>query len=186
MDNGNRSRQILRFGVFEADLETGELRKNGEKVPLQTQPFQVCAILLKRSGELVTREELRQKVWPEDTFVDFDQAVNTAIKKIRIALEDEADHPRFVETLPRRGYRFICPVLTGDGQLAEAEYPAAAAKPVVETGPIDQRLSAPPRFLVTILVSCLVVALSVIVYLGGRRMRAGPVPGSEHVMLVGI
>jgi len=183
MDNGNRSRQILRFGVFEADLETGELRKNGEKVPLQTQPFQVCAILLKRSGELVTREELRQKVWPEDTFVDFDQAVNTAIKKIRIALEDEADHPRFVETLPRRGYRFICPVLTGDGQLAEAEYPAAAAKPVVETGPIDQRLSARPRFLVTILVSCLVVALSVIVYLGGRRMRAGPVPGSEHVML---
>jgi len=183
MDNGNRSRQILRFGVFEADLETGELRKNGEKVPLQTQPFQVCAILLKRSGELVTREELRQKVWPEDTFVDFDQAVNTAIKKIRIALEDEADHPRFVETLPRRGYRFICPVLTGDGQLAEAEYPAAAAKPVVETGPIDQRLSARPRFLVTILVSCLVVALSVIVYLGGRRMRAGPVPGSEHMML---
>ena len=183
MDNGNRSRQILRFGVFEADLETGELRKNGEKVPLQTQPFQVCAILLKRSGELVTREELRQKVWPEDTFVDFDQAVNTAIKKIRIALEDEADHPRFVETLPRRGYRFICPVLTGDGQLAEAEYPAAAAKPVVETGPIDQRLSARPRFLVTIRVSCLVVALSVIVYLGGRRMRAGPVPGSEHVML---
>src|SRR6185369_13122717 len=144
MDNGNRSRQILRFGIFEADLETGELRKNGEKVPLQTQPFQVCAILLKRSGELVTREELRQKVWPEDTFVDFDQAVNTAIKKIRIALEDEADHPRFVETLPRRGYRFICPVLTGDGQLAEAEYPAAA-KPIVETGPIDQRLSARPR-----------------------------------------
>ena len=183
MDNGNRSRQILRFGVFEADLETGELRKNGEKVPLQTQPFQVCAILLKRPGELVTREELRQKVWPEDTFVDFDQAVNTAIKKIRIALEDEADHPRFVETLPRRGYRFICPVLTGDGQLAETEYPAAAATPVVETGPIDQSLSARPRFLVTILVSCLVVALSVIVYLGGRRMRAGPAPGSEHVML---
>ena len=110
MDNGDRSRRIVRFGVFEADLETGELRKNGAKVPLQGQPFQVCAILLERSGELVTREELRQKVWPEDTFVDFDHAVNTAIKKIRIALGDEADNPRFVQTLPRRGYRFIGPV----------------------------------------------------------------------------
>src|SRR6266571_3729555 len=102
MDNRDRSRQIVRFGVFEADLETGELRKNGPKVPLQGQPFQVCAILLERSGKLVTREELRQKVWPEDTFVDFDHAVNTAIKKIRIALGDEADNPRFVQTLPRR------------------------------------------------------------------------------------
>src|SRR6266568_3710777 len=110
MDNGDRSRRIVRFGVFEADLETGELRKNGVRVPLQGQPFQVCAILLERSGELVTREELRQKVWPEDTFVDFDQALNTAITKIRIALGDDADNPRFVETLPRRGYRFIGPV----------------------------------------------------------------------------
>ncbi len=182
MDNGDRSRQIVRFGVFEADLETAELRKNGAKVPLQGQPFQVCAILLKRSGELVTREELHQKVWP-DTFVDLDQAVNTAIKKIRVALGDDADNPRFIQTLPGRGYRFICPVLNGNGQLAEAEYPASAATPAVETGPIDQRLSARPRFLVTILVSCFVVALAVIVYLGVRRMRAGPVPSSGYVML---
>src|SRR5207248_6482497 len=84
-----------------------ELRKNGVKVPLQGQPFQVCAILLSGSGELVSREELRQQVWPEDTFVDFDHALNTAITKIRLALGDEADNPRFVETLPRRGYRFI-------------------------------------------------------------------------------
>src|SRR5438034_3277054 len=105
-----RSAQIVRFGVFEADLQTGELHKNGVKVPLQGQPFQVCALLLERSGELVTREELRQKVWPEDTFVDFEQALNTAIAKIRLALGDEADNPRFVETLPRRGYRFIGPV----------------------------------------------------------------------------
>ncbi len=79
-------------------------------MPLQGQPFQVCAILLSRSGELVSREELRQQVWPEDTFVDFDHALNTAITKIRLALGDEADNPRFVETLPRRGYRFIAPV----------------------------------------------------------------------------
>ena len=105
-----RSAQIVRFGIFEADLQTGELRKNGVKVPLQGQPFQVCALLLEHAGELVTREELRQKVWPEDTFVDFEQALNTAIAKIRLALGDEAVNPRFVETLPRRGYRFIGPV----------------------------------------------------------------------------
>jgi Tol biopolymer transport system component/DNA-binding winged helix-turn-helix (wHTH) protein len=100
---------IVRFGVFQADLRTRELHKNGIKVPLQGQPFQVFAILLESAGELVTREELRQRVWPEDTFVDFDHALNTAITKIRGALGDDADNPRFVETLPRRGYRFIAP-----------------------------------------------------------------------------
>ena len=110
MDNGDRSAQIVSFGVFEADLKTGELHKNGVRVALQGQPFQVCAILLEHSGELVTREELRRRVWPEDTFVDFDQALNAAVAKIRIALGDEATNPRFVETLPRRGYRFIAPV----------------------------------------------------------------------------
>jgi len=110
MDEVARSAQIVCFGVFEADLQSGELHKNGAKVPLQGQPFQVFAILLEHSGELVTREELRHHVWPEDTFVDFDQALNTAITKIRLALGDEADNPRFVETLPRRGYRFIGPV----------------------------------------------------------------------------
>ncbi len=110
MDGSERSAQIVRFGIFEADLHTGELRKNGARVPLQDQPFQVCALLLEHAGELVTREELRQRVWPEDTFVDFEQALNTAIAKIRLALGDEADNPRFVQTLPRRGYRFIAPV----------------------------------------------------------------------------
>ena len=116
MENGDHFRQIVRFGVFEADLQTGELRKSGIKVPLQGQPFQVCAILLSHSGELVTREELRQQVWPEDTFVDFDHALNTAITKIRLALGDEADNPRFVQTLPRRGYRFIAPVAKPSSQ----------------------------------------------------------------------
>lgn len=120
MHNGNRSAQTVRFGLFEADLQTGELRKNGVKVPLQGQPFQVCAILLSRSGKLVSREELRQQVWPEDTFVDFDHALNTAITKIRLALGDQADNPRFVETLPRRGYRFIAPV---DKQSSPLELP---------------------------------------------------------------
>jgi DNA-binding winged helix-turn-helix (wHTH) protein len=115
MDEVARSAQIVRFGVFEADLQTGELRKNGLRVPLQGQPFQVFAILLEHSGVLVTREELRHNVWPEDTFVDFDHALNTAITKIRLALGDEADNPRFVETLPRRGYRFIGPVESKTG-----------------------------------------------------------------------
>jgi Tol biopolymer transport system component/DNA-binding winged helix-turn-helix (wHTH) protein len=106
----NSSEKIVRFGIFEADLQTGELRKKGVRVPLQGQPFQVFSILLESSGELVTREDLRRRVWPEDTFVDFDHALNTAITKIRMALGDEADNPRFVETLPRRGYRFIAPV----------------------------------------------------------------------------
>jgi Tol biopolymer transport system component/DNA-binding winged helix-turn-helix (wHTH) protein len=110
MHGSERSAQTVRFGIFEADLQTGELYKNGIKVPLQGQPFQVCTLLLEHAGELVTREELRQRVWPEDTFVDFEQALNTAIAKIRLALGDEADNPRFVQTLPRRGYRFIGPV----------------------------------------------------------------------------
>jgi Tol biopolymer transport system component/DNA-binding winged helix-turn-helix (wHTH) protein len=110
MNNGHHSARFVRFGLFEADLQTGELHKNGARVPLQGQPFQVCAILLSRAGELVSREELRQQVWPEDTFVDFDHALNTAITKIRMALGDQAENPRFVETLPRRGYRFIAPV----------------------------------------------------------------------------
>ncbi len=110
MDNSSRSAQIVRFGVFAADLQSGELCKNGLKVPLQGQPFQVFSILLEHSGRLVTREELRQKVWPQDTFVDFDHALNTAIAKIRTALGDEAENPRFVETMPRRGYRFIGPI----------------------------------------------------------------------------
>src|SRR5205085_4566042 len=110
MENGDRSTQIVRFGVFEADLKSGELHKNGARVALQGQPFQVCAILLEHPGELITREELRQRVWPEDTFVDFDQALSAAVAKVRIALGDEATNPRFVETLPRRGYRLIAPV----------------------------------------------------------------------------
>jgi DNA-binding winged helix-turn-helix (wHTH) protein len=110
MSDVGQAKRIVRFGVFEANFETGELRKNGAKVPLQGQPFQVFVILLEHVGELVGREELRQKVWPEDTFVDFDHALNTAITKIRVALGDDADNPRFVETLPRRGYRFIGPV----------------------------------------------------------------------------
>jgi len=105
----NHSR-VARFGVFELDLSAGELRKSGVKLRLQGQPFQVLALLLERAGDVVTREELQQKLWPSDTFVDFDHSLNTAINKVREALGDSASSPRYVETLARRGYRFIAPV----------------------------------------------------------------------------
>jgi cholera toxin transcriptional activator len=102
--------RIARFGVFELDLSAGELRKSGVKLRLQEQPFQVLALLLERAGDVVTREELQQKLWPSDTFVDFDHSLNTAINKVREALGDSGSSPRYVETLARRGYRFIAPV----------------------------------------------------------------------------
>ncbi len=106
MTEGVHSTRVIRFGIFEVDLQSGELRKAGLKLKLTGQPFQVLAILLEHPGEVVTREELQKRLWP-DTFVDIDHNLNTAINKIREALEDSAESPRFVETLPRRGYRFI-------------------------------------------------------------------------------
>src|SRR6478672_7943919 len=104
----------LRFGIFEADLRTGELWKRGARVRLQEQPFQVLALLLAKPGELVTRDQLRGRLWTADTFVDFDHGLNKAINKIRDALGDSADSPRFVETVARRGYRFIADVAAVD------------------------------------------------------------------------
>ena len=102
-----RKSGIARFGVFEADLDARELRKQGQRLRLQDQPFAVLAILLERSGSVISREELRQKLWPADTFVDFDHSLNTAVNKIRETLGDSASSPRFVETIARRGYRFL-------------------------------------------------------------------------------
>jgi len=102
-----RSANAIKFDVFDVDLRAQELYKSGRKVKLQIQPFQVLAMLLEQPGEVVTREELRTRLWPADTFVDFDHSVNTAIKKLRQALGDNIKKPRFVETLPKRGYRFV-------------------------------------------------------------------------------
>ncbi|HWY06270.1 MAG TPA: tetratricopeptide repeat protein [Candidatus Acidoferrales bacterium] len=108
----NARARIVRFGTFEADLAAGELRKGGAKIKVHGQPFEVLALLLGRPGEIVLREELRQKLWPTDTFVDFDHGVNTAINRLREALGDSAENPRYIETVPRRGYRFVAPVET--------------------------------------------------------------------------
>src|SRR5580693_1901892 len=104
VNNGNRT---IRFGAFEADLPSGEVRKSGSRIKLQDQPFKVLQILLEHPGDLVTREELQSRIWPEDSFGDFDHAVNVAVGKLRAALGDSAENPSFIETVPRRGYRFV-------------------------------------------------------------------------------
>lgn len=127
--SGSPARKTLRFAVFEVDLAAGELSKNGTRIRLQEQPFQILVYLLDRAGEVVTREELRQKLWPADTFVDFDHSLNTAVNKLREALGDSASSPRYVETLARRGYRFLAPV-----QPAEAKSAAQGSPPAVPGG----------------------------------------------------
>src|SRR5690348_3285403 len=106
------SPRMIRIGTFELDLRSGELQKQGRKIRLEGQPVQVLICLLENPGELVTREDLHRKLWPADTFVNFEHGLNAAVKRLRQALNDSADNPRFVETLPRRGYRFIAPIQT--------------------------------------------------------------------------
>jgi cholera toxin transcriptional activator len=119
---------IFRFGAYEADPGSAELRKSGLRLRVQEQPFQVLLVLLERPGEVVTREELRQKLWPADTFVDFDHGLNTVINKLREALSDSAANPRFIETLARRGYRFVAPVEFVEKQAAPGLPPALPAR----------------------------------------------------------
>jgi DNA-binding winged helix-turn-helix (wHTH) protein/tetratricopeptide (TPR) repeat protein len=117
---------IYRFGVFEADLRSGEIRKQGMRIKLHRQPFHVLTALIERAGEVVTRDELKRQLWPSDTFVDFDVGLNSAVKKLRDALGDSANVPRYIETLPRVGYRFIAPV-TGLGDTIVSDPPKVAA-----------------------------------------------------------
>jgi len=144
MSTPNPPRAIFRFGAFELDSRTGELRKNGMRLRCQEQPMHVLVALLERPGELLTREELRCRVWPEHTFVDFDHALNTAVKKIRAALNDEADSPRYLETVPRRGYRFIAPVQTEltPGRAAEEHRAEVAEDPEIRRPLINRRVVA--------------------------------------------
>src|SRR5580692_9434238 len=135
------SSRLIRFGVFELDLRSGEIQKQGRKIRLEGQPVHVLICLLENRGELVTREELHRKLWPADTFVNFEHGLNAAVKRLRQALNDSAGNPRFVETLPRRGYRFIAPVQTVavsedasgvDDVAASAEAPAGRGPPEAE------------------------------------------------------
>ncbi|HEY6267436.1 MAG TPA: winged helix-turn-helix domain-containing protein [Candidatus Acidoferrum sp.] len=121
----NPTNGVISFGPFETDLRAGELRRDGRKIRLQEQPFQVLAMLLERPGEIVTREELHGRLWPADTFVDFDHGLNAAVKRLRDALGDSAENPRFVETLARRGYRFVAPIQVPAGGTASKPVPVA-------------------------------------------------------------
>ena len=135
MERVSNSSQMVRFAAFAVDLQAGELRKHGVKIRLQEQPFQMLAVLLERPGEVVTREELRKRLWSGNTFVDFEHSLATAVKKLRRALGDSAAHSRFIETLPRRGYRFIA-TLEADSQ---------AGKPIVAVLPFENLTGDPGR-----------------------------------------
>ena len=161
----------VRFGVFEVDLRSGELRKAGIRVSLQDQPFRILVRLLERPGELVTREQLRQELWPADTFVDFDHGLNAAIKRLRDALGDSAETPRFIETLPRRGYRFLPPVHV-DGAAVVSGPPGA----------IGSRRS-PAR---TWLVAGLTVALIGAAALGWRTLRRPLMTETDLIVLADV
>src|SRR5688572_2425610 len=152
-----------RFGVFELDLAAGELHRDGVRVKLQEQPFRLLAIRLERPGEIVTREELRERLWPAE-FVDFDHGLNTAVRKLRTALDDTADNPRFIETLARRGYRFIAPVSWAAG--------VAPALPVAE------KKSSWSLWLLPLIAAAVIVAAGVVLF------RRAPASGIQAVAVL--
>jgi TolB-like protein/DNA-binding winged helix-turn-helix (wHTH) protein/Tfp pilus assembly protein PilF len=156
----------LRFGIFEVDLEAKELRKAGIKIRLQPQPFEILAMLASRPGQVVSREELQQKLWSADTFVDFDRSLNAGVKRLRIALSDDADTPRYIETIPRQGYRMIAPVVQVSSNAPASVQPAIESK---------RFLAWRIAFAITTL-----LVLGLTRYFGSRRTSANP---SGRVML---
>jgi TolB-like protein/DNA-binding winged helix-turn-helix (wHTH) protein len=171
------SSTTFQFGIFEADVRAGELRKNGARVPLQEQPFQVLAVLLERRGELVWRDELRQQVWPRDTFVEFDHALNTAVKKIRFALGDDANAPRYIETIPKRGYRFVAPVTAAGNLPASRLGTGSNHAPATRTRRWFPRTAAGTALVVTVLVS---------VALLGMRWRTSARGSSDQRIVLAV
>src|SRR6516225_2235147 len=161
---GSEVGRIIRFGMFEIDLHSAELRRNGLKVRLQEQPFQVLAMMLERPGELVTREELRSRLWSADTFVDFDHSLNAAIKRLRDALGESAEAPVFIETLARRGYRFIAPV---DGCSGPSTVGIAAA--------LERNKSHPRRRVrawMLAIASLVTAAAAILIFVSREEVRA--------------
>src|SRR5215472_2299703 len=157
-EQGSQSR-VVRFATFEFDLGAGELRKNGLRIKLNGQPISLLALLIERSGELVTREELQRRLWPADTYVDFEHSLNAVIKRLRVALIDSADSPRFIETIPRQGYRFIAPIHHLPPIPASVE--KLYSKPGVDAPELDKGASKPSRWWHYLLVLAAVLALLV-------------------------
>ncbi len=178
MQNGNNSSWVIGFGVFEADLRTGELRERGRKIRLQEKPFQTLALLIQRAGDVVSREELREHLWPADTFVEFDANLNTAIKRLREALGDSAERPRYIETLPKRGYRFIVPVTKPNGVEA-----AALGSENIQPALSQEGLPFYRRIHVLVIAGILVAVLGVGAWALLMRRRAGAAATSARPML---
>src|ERR1700760_2428237 len=151
MDQTADHGKIFRFGLFEADLGSSTLTRDGTRVKLQDQPFQLLSLLLKRPGELVTREELRQQLWSEGTYVDFDGSLNVILKRLRTALSDDPETPRYIQTVPRRGYRFIAPVSVTEKRspLVASLTSESTAAPMLQLVPSTSRsdvaISSPVR-----------------------------------------
>jgi Tol biopolymer transport system component/DNA-binding winged helix-turn-helix (wHTH) protein len=165
MSSQERPRRIARFGEFETDLDSGELFKNGLKVRLPEQPFQFLAILLECPGEVVSRDDFRRRLWPEDTYVDFDRSLNTAASKLRDALGDSAETPRYIQTLPRRGYRFIAPV--NEAVAVPLNSPAGEIKQLVSRWQLRRRL-------VWVAAAVAVVLMSGLTYLNWQSSSSLP------------
>lgn len=134
---------VYRFGLYEVHEASGDLFRQGRRIKLQEQPFRLLTTLLEHPDEIVSRETLRQRLWPDDTFVEFDQSLATALTKLRQALSDSADNPRFIETVPKRGYRFLAPVTVVDQPKLAVQVPAETARPESQAG--ANRRSEPQR-----------------------------------------
>src|SRR5262249_3909641 len=132
---------LYRFGLFEVDGRLGELRKQGRVVKLRGRPFDILLLLLSRRGDLISRDALRQQLWPADTFVDFDHGLNSAMNRLREALGDSAESPRFIETLPKRGYRFIAPIEVIEDARTKPRAPVVEASAPERKAPVEQQPS---------------------------------------------
>lgn len=179
----------VRAGLFEIDLSCGEVHKNGRRLPVQDQPFRVLALLLQHPGEVVTREQLHATLWPADTYVGFDEGLNTAIRKLRLTFGDSADNPRFIETLARRGYRFIAPVSEFADATAEIEQTSTEIPenhPVADVPSDEPQVSALRiaswKLLVSLAASLLLIIVAVVVYLIRQRSSTTAAP-VKRVML---
>ena len=163
---------LIRFSVFEVDIRSGELRKRGVRIPLQQQPFRILSRLVERPGEVVTREELHRELWPADTHVDFEQGINGAVKRLREALGDSAETPRFIETLPKRGYRFIAPI----NSTLSSTPPEPIQSDVALVSPsLQPRARKISGRMVVVALAILAVGAAVVLVNQGKREPARPV-----------
>jgi DNA-binding winged helix-turn-helix (wHTH) protein len=164
------AQSALRFGEFELDADAGELRKNGRRLKVQPQPFKLLVLLVRRAGTVVSRDDIRQELWSDGTFVDFDQAMNFAIKQVRDVLHDSAEQPLFIETVPRRGYRFIAPlepVHAGSGHLPVDGTTTVRLQKALWTNIAELRVSEARRrrLLLIVIVVLTTILIGLIVYL---------------------